>query len=236
MSASILDIPLSSGSDLAAPSLNPSAPEWAGVPVLDIATPAGPPPHSGEGHFPRVSVRIRADEAAFHLLYTVEDEEGVQAVERVLNGQVWLDSTVEFFVRPASEARYVNVEINCLGIVHSSRVTDWRRDPETRVLMDRWILPETILSRLRIAHSIPDLPVSREGLPGKTSWALGYTLPYEMLSEAFEHPVRPRPGDVWHANFYKCADESRHPHWLSWSPMPRLAFHDPDNFGTLRFV
>ena len=37
----------------------------------------------------------------------------------------------------------------------------------------------------------------------------------------------PVPGDRWRANFYKCGDETSHPHWASWSPVGRLDFHRP---------
>jgi len=42
---------------------------------------------------------------------------------------------------------------------------------------------------------------------------------------------------TWRANFYKCADSTSHPHWLTWSPVdhPTPHFHLPAFFGTLEF-
>ena len=47
----------------------------------------------------------------------------------------------------------------------------------------------------------------------------------------------PGPGVAWRANFYKCADASSHPHWLTWAPVdwPQPDFHRKEFFGTLVF-
>ena len=43
-------------------------------------------------------------------------------------------------------------------------------------------------------------------------------------------------GERWRANFFKCAENSKHPHWASWSPIgPILKFHQPNRFGELYF-
>ncbi|MBF0230732.1 MAG: hypothetical protein HQK63_14285 [Desulfamplus sp.] len=41
----------------------------------------------------------------------------------------------------------------------------------------------------------------------------------------------------WRANFYKCADKTSHPHWLTWSPVdfPKPNFHIHESFGILKF-
>ena len=38
-------------------------------------------------------------------------------------------------------------------------------------------------------------------------------------------------------NFFKCADDSSHPHWASWAPIGEaLNFHQPQYFAPLRFA
>jgi hypothetical protein len=39
------------------------------------------------------------------------------------------------------------------------------------------------------------------------------------------------------ANFYKCADQTSHPHWLTWASVdyPQPKFHLPEFFGRLVF-
>jgi len=44
-------------------------------------------------------------------------------------------------------------------------------------------------------------------------------------------------GQTWRANFYKCADDSSHPHWMSWNPVgDPLSFHRPERFGVLELA
>ncbi|MBO7566063.1 MAG: hypothetical protein J6T60_03070, partial [Bacteroidales bacterium] len=38
---------------------------------------------------------------------------------------------------------------------------------------------------------------------------------------------------TWRGNFYKCADHSSHPHWLTWNPVSVLNFHLPDCFAEI---
>jgi hypothetical protein len=48
---------------------------------------------------------------------------------------------------------------------------------------------------------------------------------------------KPGPGVTWRANFYKCADKTSHPHWLTWAPVnyPKPKFHLPEYFGRIEF-
>jgi hypothetical protein len=68
------------------------------------------------------------------------------------------------------------------------------------------------------------------------TWYIEYRVPFAVLETCTQFS-RPRPGDVWRANLYKCADGTSHPHWLVWSPIvrPRPDFHVPDQFGHLVF-
>jgi hypothetical protein len=68
------------------------------------------------------------------------------------------------------------------------------------------------------------------------TWSVGYALPIDLLQRYCA--VRPpQSGAVWRANFYKCADNTSHPHWLTWAPVdyPRPNFHLPRYFGVLVF-
>jgi hypothetical protein len=48
---------------------------------------------------------------------------------------------------------------------------------------------------------------------------------------------KPGPGVTWRANFYKCADKTSHPHWLTWAHVnyPKPKFHLPEYFGRIEF-
>ena len=67
-------------------------------------------------------------------------------------------------------------------------------------------------------------------------WTLEYRLPFEILKQ-YPEVEKPAAGVRWRGNFYKCADNSSHPHWLAWAPIQeeRPDFHRPEYFGTLNF-
>ena len=89
--------------------------------------------------------------------------------------------------------------------------------------------------RVEIAHSLPKFvdPETEE----LTTWTLEYRLPFYIIKKYCPDASNPKPGVNWKANFYKCADGTSHPHWLTWSfvdhPTPR--FHMPEHFGMLKF-
>lgn len=89
--------------------------------------------------------------------------------------------------------------------------------------------------RLAIAAALPARvdPEITEPL----TWQVSYKVPWEML-RAYARVVPPSPGVVWRANFYKCADLSSHPHWLTWAPVdwPHPDFHRREFFGFLEFL
>jgi hypothetical protein len=89
--------------------------------------------------------------------------------------------------------------------------------------------------KIEIASSIQK-PVEEE-ITEPLTWILEYRLPFKILAvhPEFEKPVS---GGSWRANFYKCADDSSHPHWITWSPIERQQpdFHRPEYFGVLEFI
>ena len=96
------------------------------------------------------------------------------------------------------------------------------------------MLPPEDLARIEVATSLTG-PIIDE-IVEPTTWTLEARLPLAVL-EKHAHVIRPRAGVTWRGNFYKCADETSDPHWLTWSPVdwPAPAFHLPAQFGTLRF-
>ena len=64
------------------------------------------------------------------------------------------------------------------------------------------------------------------------SWEVSMGIPFSMIGL----DGNALPGKI-RANFFKCADKSAHPHFLSWNPIdvPSPDFHRPDFFGKLEF-
>ena len=65
-------------------------------------------------------------------------------------------------------------------------------------------------------------------------WTLRFFIPFTL----FEHylgPLGPIPGQAWRGNFFKCAEETSHPHWAAWAPVDEFNFHRPNCFGIISF-
>jgi hypothetical protein len=112
-------------------------------------------------------------------------------------------------------------------------VTDPTRGPDGR-FKEFEIVSAEQMERIEIFTSLPKRRAFEE-IDEPVQWRLAYFVPNEL----FEHyigelgPARQRQ---WRGNFYKCADESSHPHWGSWSPIgQRLDFHQPERFGEIGF-
>jgi hypothetical protein len=145
---------------------------------------------------------------------------------------VWQDSCVEFFVQPRPGSGYFNFEINCVGALLSSYIEDPTRTPDGFAKFTR-LLPRHG-QRIRITHSLPSMVTPERAKP--IVWYVGCQIPRAVL-EAYAGPLGPLAGQAWRANFYKCADESSHPHWASWAPIGEaLNFHQPHCFAPLRFA
>ena len=88
--------------------------------------------------------------------------------------------------------------------------------------------------KLEIYHTIPRIVEPEIQEP--TTWIIQYRIPFGVL-EKYCAVKRPAPGVVWMANFYKCADKTSKPHWLTWSVVDRPSpdFHVPESFGMLEF-
>jgi hypothetical protein len=170
-------------------------------------------------HHPGVSFRLLYDSAGFYGRFDVQDRY-VCCRHTEFNSPVCRDSCVEFFVQPGGSGPYINFEWNACGVLHASLV----RVPRQEVVL----LSEEEGRRIQVFASLRERPVEEVADP--VDWSLAFHLPFDLF------PVDPpKAGDRWRGNFYKCGDDTSHPHWASWSPVPRLDFHDPDAFGMLLF-
>jgi len=93
-----------------------------------------------------------------------------------------------------------------------------------------WELARTV----QIYHSMPE-KVDPEIAEEKV-WQLEYHIPFAVLEE-YVGPLGDVAGQMWRANFYKCAETNSHPHWATWSPLlDGFDFHSPRFFGVLHFA
>ncbi len=197
---------------------------WRDTPALHLAHHMGPPP----AHRPRVEARLLYDDDAVYAFWRVEDA-FVRAVARRTHDSVSRDSCVEFFFSPSAQAgqSYFALETNCGGTLLFARHNLPRADS---LLID-----PADCALIQIRSSLP--PRIEPEQPGPLTWLLQYRLPIRILARYL--PVEaPAPGVTWRANFFKCADDSSHPHWLTWAPVPHAQpdFHRPEAFGVIDFL
>jgi hypothetical protein len=199
-------------------------PQWQNIAPIEIKNHMGQKPE----HRPRTEAKALYDDKYIYVIFCVEDRY-VRAVAQEYHGEVWKDSCVEFFFTPGEDVSlgYFNLEVNCGGtaLFHFQKVP-WK-DYKTVDLEE--------MQRLEIAHSMPKIVEPEIAKP--TTWTIEYRIPL-MLLEKYCKVVRPGRGAIWRANFYKIADATSHPHYLTWSVVdnPKPDFHRPQSFGILEFM
>ncbi len=201
-------------------------PAWAHANVLEVARFH---PKSST-HRPRTRAKLLYDHAGVYVLFHVADRY-VKCVHGEHQQRVYTDSCVEFFVRPKPDHGYFNFEFNCAGTMLLYYIQDPTRDGSGK--MKRFeILPPDALAMVRVHHSLPGtVPVE---ITDPVVWTLEYFVP-DALLERYVGPLEPPGARRWRGNFYKCADDTSHPHWGSWAPIEQLNFHQPDYFAPLTF-
>ena len=171
---------------------------------------------------PSASFRI-AHTSDSILLHFKVSEESVRGKYDTDNSPVWTDSCVEFFCIPAGDGVYYNLECNCIGSIlvgaGASRHNRERASQEITSQVSRWA-------------SLGRMPFAERNEPA--TWEVALMVPYSVF---FKHHLSSLDGCEVRANFYKCGDELKTPHFLSWKPIEteKPDFHRPDFFGTLEF-
>jgi len=197
--------------------------QWSQTEALELTNYLGDKPV----HFPKTQAKVLYDDENIYIFFTVEDQY-VRSVAKAHHGEVWKDSCVEFFFTPGEDISqgYFNVEANCGGFILLNHQT--LRGVETQ------IIDVADINDLTIEHSMPNSVMPEVAEP--TTWTLKYALPLAVI-EKYAPFKKPAPGVKWRANFYKCADDTSHPHWLTWSVIEKtkLDFHLPQYFGTIEF-
>jgi len=172
---------------------------------------------------PDVSVAITYSDHEIFLKYFIK-ENYFKAEKTETNQMVCEDSCVEFFVSPGNDGVYYNMEFNgigtCLLGTGTGRGNSKRADPE-------------IISKIRRMTSVGTKPVSEKS--GEFAWTITIAIPFEVF---FHHKVKELKGKTFRANFYKCGDKLKVPHYVTWSPVAteNPDYHQPQYFGLLKFV
>ena len=170
---------------------------------------------------PKATFRLACTDNALLIHYHVE-EDTVRATAAD-NGNVWEDSCCEFFSIPAGDGVYYNIECNCAGQMLIGAGAE-RKNRERA--------SQQVLDTVKRWSTLGRGPFAEQDAP--PVWELVMMIP---ASAFFKSSITGFAGRTIRANFYKCGDKLRKPHYLSWNPieLPRPNFHCPEFFGELEF-
>ena len=167
---------------------------------------------------PIVAFDIARSKVNLYIRYFVKGN-SLKALYETDGSPVYQDSCVEFFMKRVNDPNYYNFEFNCIGTCDAARRTS--RDIKTSLSQDEY-------------KSIQRLPsLKRQSFAEKKgiySWSLIVVIPFKLMGLDPENLPEKILG-----NFYKCADDTEYPHFVSWSPidLPEPNFHCPEFFGEI---
>ncbi len=210
------------------PSENWAGQYWAEVPVLNVDNFIE---HAGDsGHRPETQAKIVHTGQALHVFFRIKDQY-VRCVNTELQSCVCRDSCAEFFVQPAPGSAYFNFEINCGGAMLLYFIEDATRTPEGFAKFRP--VEDQDAKMVDIQASMPR--VVEPEITEPTEWTLKYSVPVALF-EKYVGPLGKLDGQTWRANFYKCGDQTSHPHHATWAPITgELNFHKPEFFAPIIF-
>jgi len=211
------------------PALTPSwsDPIWSSAEIAPIDQ-----FHSkSSSHRPVTMVKMLHNDDELFVQFQVQDR-FIRCVQTDFQSMVCKDSCVEFFLRPRADAGYFNFEINCGGALLVYYIEDPTRTP-TAFFRKFTVIPEEQGRLVRIASSLPTMIEPEITQP--TTWGLTCAIPLAFFEE-YVGKLRPLSGQQWLGNFFKCGDETSHPHWASWNGIGEtLRFHQPEYFAQIAF-
>ena len=169
---------------------------------------------------PDVRVDVTNDHDSLFLHYHVKGAQ-LRALTTEDQGPVWEDSCIEFFCQVPGEQHYMNFETNCIGAMVASRRLGRAEDVQP--------LSPAEMALIRRRCTFPRKAIEEKD--GLFEWDVELQIPLSLIFRSGK-PIFPQ---VLRVNFYKCADKTRKPHFLSWQPIPLPVpdFHCPAYFGEI---
>lgn len=171
---------------------------------------------------PKMEFALAHTGDALLIHYRVE-EQSVRAVALKDQEHIWEDACAEFFIMPADDGFYYNLECNCAGklLIAVGKDRNERKPAPKEVMqgVDRWA-------------SLGTEPFDTRNEP--TKWELTLRVP---ITTFFLHKLNGFDGMKAKGNVYKCGDNLPVPHFISWSPIKteNPDFHRPEFFGEIVF-
>jgi hypothetical protein len=169
------------------------------------------------GYMPRVLFSIGYSNDYLFIKYFVQEKE-IRAHANQLQGSVWEDSCVEFFVS-FDNGGYYNFEFNCLGTFLAA----FGPSKNERDFLEKEVMKKIVTHVSIVRNEHEDI-----------NWELTAAIP---VSSFVHTSIDKLQGVSCNANFYKCGDMLAEPHFVAWSNIESATpnFHLPEYFGTLEF-
>lgn len=149
-------------------------------------------------------------------------EKNILAQETRTNGDVYKDSTVEFFISVDGK-NYYNFEFSCIGTIHIGYGPG---------RSNRTPITPAVAEKIEIKSTLGDQPFAEKS--GNFEWEMMIRIPVECFE--FDK-IKMLDGLKASANFYKCGDETSDPHFVTWNPIDteNPDYHCPQFFGEVEF-
>ncbi len=172
-------------------------------------------------YMPLTTVAIARTNTVLYIKYMVK---GIMLKALYSNDldPVYKDSCVEFFCQLPEADTYMNFEFNCIGTC----LAGTRKSRNEGVVL---YTPEALKQIVRYSSLGNRAFCEMEGM---FEWELTVGIPFSLMGiDATRMPEK------IFGNFYKCADDTNSPHFVSWSPIhtPEPDFHRPEFFGEILF-
>lgn len=183
-------------------------------------------PWSVNNYQPKTEVKLIYTDKGLNIRF-VAHEKRIRVSYYNMNEPVNRDSCVEFFLNPnpAMDDRYINFEINPIGIMHLGLGKDRAR---------RSVIMDVDFDLFNIEHS-----VARDNISNftKNTWSIEFTIPFYFIQGIYGE-IDFRSGHIMKGNFYKCGDDTENPHYGCWCPIfnEHPDFHRSEFFGDLRLI
>ena len=139
-----------------------------------------------------VSVIIEANEEQLELHWQLKNDSPF-AKPRSTNGEVYKDKCLEFFFVPNKrETRYLNLEVNCLGVPHFAFGPNRE---QRKFVSSQYLKEQTFASTLSLGF----IPEQENSI--RKDWEMNWKLNLKDLSKELEIDFRP---EEWHGNLQIC--------------------------------
>lgn len=172
-------------------------------------------------YLPLASFKVFYSQDSFFIKYDIF-EQSVLARKQHTNDPVYKDSCVEFFVSPG-DGKYYNFEFNAIGTKYGG---------SSAINGSGGTVDNELIEKIKTYSTLGSDPF--EEREEDTVWSLIVQIPLNLFTYKTINELR---GSTMGANFYKCGDEMKVPHFVSWNKIISETpnFHTPEYFGEISF-